>query len=225
MPTRSPDALTSHELPQNLRIVVADDDENKRLQITDALEDSLASECSGLDVAYMVDGFSLIAQAALKPDIIVLDNDYKYDREKWWLQPEDLEAVAQQTGIAYDPIKPLKPDFYVSGPMPDDLRRPNAVSFSLVLRYFGYKGKIIVNSQYPPDPIDFTRKLEDFNQYLNQFSHPLLEQPVINGVIKKRIEDTKQSFATRSDQSSWHLQVMDPSSYSQALGALIRAVL
>lgn len=213
------------ELPQSMRILLVDDEPDALAKNIAALLQSLSTDVDQLEISAGSDISNLIDTAlSHQPEIVVLDNHYKQDYQLWKPTEEQLEMLAQKYGVNFAAIK--KPDrggWSIGGAMPDSLYIPNSTNFALLLRYFGFGGKIIVSSGDPPSDKHIERKRVALNDHLAKFSAGQVNQPIINGVIVKGFRNDHQLWATRPGKNDWdyHWEEM---TYPQALNKLIREI-
>ena len=208
------DVLRSGELPQNLRILVVDDVPAILKQNITALQTGLSVDVAQLELT-PINNFSDLINHALdqKPEIIVLDDNYENFYKIWKPTNAVLEPLAQKYGVNFEPIKDpeeLKP--------PAELYEADSINYSRFLRYFGYKGKIIVSSNNPPPWNLIEKSLNRFNDLINKFDVVPLTPPLINGVIHKRFDYGPQNLSTFSNQEKQLLDI----SYPEALNNLIK---
>ena len=160
------------------------------------------------------------------PDIIVLDDRYKDNYHLWKFDGGQIEALAQKFGVDFNPIrKPDRGRYTVIGEMPDDLEHPSSTHFALLLRYFGYSGKIVVTSGSPPEPEYVERERKALNDYLAKSGTSPVNSTVIDGVATKSFKSHDQYWATgKSQWGGWDYHEIKDASYSQSLNQLIRSV-
>lgn len=214
------------ELPQSMRVLVVDDEQSSCDKNMAALQEALSPHVKDLSVSSADNAFILLDMALTQmPDMVVLDHDYTENLSNWKLNEMQIEDLAQKFGIKFDSIK--KPDrdgWTVHGEMPDDLYFPSATSFALLLRYFGYEGKIVIASSGPPEPVNIERQILSLNNHLQkQGANPVAEK-LIEGVILKGFGKDRQMWATQANsRGNWHFS-SEEMSYAQALNQLIRQI-
>lgn len=210
------DILPSGELPQSLKILVVDDDPKVLDKNITALQEGLSKDVAQLDISKATNFKNLIDQAlGQKPEIVVLDDDYRNFYSFWKPTNSALEPLAEKYGINFEPIKDpeeLKP--------PAELYEADSTNYSGFLRYFGFGGKIIVSSNNPPPWNLIEKSLNRFNELINKFDVAQLKAPLINGVIHKRFDYGPQNFSTFSNQEKQLLDI----SYPEAFNKLIRQI-
>jgi len=221
------DAPTFHELPQSMRILVVDDEADILDRNMAALREALSPHVGDLTV-FSADSAVGLFDAALSqmPEIIVLDDRYRDNFELWRLKEPQVEALAQKFGVDFNPIrKPDRGGSTMIGVMPDDLYFPSSTNFALLLRYFGYSGKIVVTSGDPPDPERIEKDRQEMNEHLAKSGTAPVNATVINGVATKSFKSHDQNWATgKSKWGGWDYHKIKDAPYSQSLNQLIRSV-
>lgn len=223
----SKDAPVFHELPQNMRVLVVDDEADILDRNMAALREALSPHVGNLEV-FSADSAVGLIDAALSqmPEVVVLDDRYKDNFELWRLEEQQLEALSQKFGVDFNPIrKPDRGGSTMIGIMPDDLYFPNSTNFALLLRYFGYSGKILVTSGSPPDPERIERDRADMNEHLVKLGEAPVNSVIIDGVATKSFRSHDQYWATtKSRWGGWDYHEIKDAPYSQSLNQLIRSV-
>lgn len=157
------------ELPPSMHITVADDDTQWRVAVVNAVQE-LNSEYQIEAPMSMQDLFdrALYREPFWIPtDVVLLDNTYIKDSEKWSLThlSHTRQAMQKMRDIGFDPIQ-LR-NIYEN--------RPCAYSIALFLRMRGFKGRIFsVSSEM--------QSQSDLNKYLQ---HTRTFEPILNGAILK----------------------------------------
>ncbi len=211
-------------------VVVADDEKWWAERTAGAWKEALTKEGvnSGIKV---VSGYQeLLKSIKMTPALIVLDHKYEENYRLWRPEEVELENLAREMGVDFNPIK--KPDRggWIVSDMPDGLYHPNSVNFGLLLRYFGFTGKIVVVSSDPPEPDYITRELTDLNTHLGSFDLEVSDP--IDAVVCKpsRYHPNQFQYATQRRASTqgeiwWDYQQIEGEDFSVAIGQLLRTLL
>lgn len=93
-----------------------------------------------------------------------------------------------------------------------------SINFALILRTLGFKGKIFVVSNSPPDPGDFIERVEDIRKAVPEFP----DQLPVNGVTMKRYTSVGILYgdSVRYSSGTWDLK-KDQRDLAGTLGQLL----
>jgi len=218
------------------KVVVADDENRWRQIVGMAWMTAFRERGSEDPEVSLVNGSAQLLEEVLtksKPDVVVLDHDYKQgDYRSWEITEALVEDMALKLGIDFNPIK--KPDrggWSMSGVMPDDLYYPSSINFGLILRYLGFTGKIVVVSSDPPEADYILRELNELNAHLKNFDMEV-GSPIDAVICKpskyhpKNFEfATKISDDTYDKRLRWTYQRIEAENFSVAVGELLKEIL
>lgn len=213
------------EIPNSLRIMVVDD-ENYVLKATKTRIKEVLGSVSQVEVFSPGGTKDLLEKALLeRPDFILLDDDYRYKEDEFRINESDVESVANQFGVNFEPIKkPDRGNATVSGVMPGDLYWPDSINFALLLRFLNYKGKIIICSGAPPETERIQREINRLNEHLEKFG--LKSNWPFDGVVTKPDREGHSEWAIeyRTDESLGSYWKFNQSeSFPQAFFELMKA--
>lgn len=231
----SVDRLRTSEIPELTKVVIASNYSDDAVRIRNAwceLQPSLFhSETQGVLIAGNADDLLLKAlgiENGRQAEIVCLDDNYDVypiTYHNWEPTEETLSFIAQKTAVDFEPLK--KPDrgrCPLPGEMPDYLYRPNSAHFALLLRYFGFSGKIVVISKEFPELWYIYQEFKNLKEHLGKFGQQIGSKSV-DAVLQRRFLTKDECYYASSTYGfGWNHKKISIENPSEAIRTVLESL-